>query len=314
MTECTLCGKGKYSSTPGSLECIDAPRGSRVESEGADAFTQCEPGTNQSQEGMWECPACPSGTYTAQPGRELCIVHAKCVTGKEVAQAGTATMNTVCQNCKPGSYSDDAGTCKLCAKGYAQSVAGAGQCYFCGAGSEVADTSKDLGNVGCSNCTAGKKSSSSQEACTDCAVGKFSDSGSADLCQACPHGRYASKKGSTVCEACAKGHTQAAPGSTECVECAAGKYMDIDGSFSPCVLCDKNHYSAAGATICTACASGKEATDKGMSECTDVSTTQGAFSQWTIPNFDYSMFSLGSDMDWFGFTNQNSNSDGWTYQ
>jgi hypothetical protein len=89
--------------------------------------------------------------------------------------------------------------------------------------------------------------------------------------------------------------------------------MDIEGSFAPCVLCDTNHYSAAAATICTACASGKEALDKGAQACTDVSTTNGAFSEWTEPGWDYSSFFVGSDDVFYGWTNQNSNNDGWTY-
>jgi len=307
---CTQCEKGNYAGSKGTAEegCTQCAPGNYVDQQGASEQTPCDPGTNQSAHGQDKCDDCPAGTHQSQAGMNHCTLASECVTGKEVFAASTSILDTICQACAPGKFSDDAGGCKPCPKGYAEAYAGSGQCTFCGIGQVVAVLAQNEGNIACEACPVGKSSCADanipectecndcdagsaghvhctgddcKSECHKCIAGSFAPTPGGDSCQQCPKGSFVSGQGATECESCPVGKHNSQPGGAVCSDCSRGKFMDIPNSWeSDCPECSIGSFAeAAGSSVCSACSSGKQATTSGSSACEDVAAASTYASQ-----------------------------------
>ena len=150
-------------------------------------------------------------------------------------------------DCGPGTYSIDGSfTCELCAAGKYQSGLGMmkeSACRPCNAGTVSFD-----GSSSCTHCDAGKYSSTlgrGPGTCTDCALGKY-QSGigmtTEDNCTKCPVGTFSQNLAAQTC-----------------TKCQAGTYSTEIGSYSQICqnVCVSGTDSLSGASACSMCSSGK---------------------------------------------------------
>jgi hypothetical protein len=87
-------------------------------------------------------------------------------------------------------------------------------------------------------------------------------------CTECAQGRY-SESGFSVFADCLPCKYSQAMGVSMCIDCAAGKYKEVAG-FVVCIDCARGRYSAnTSARVCTNCSAGKYAEVTGVSLCID---------------------------------------------
>ena len=111
------------------------------------------------------------------------------------------------------------------------------------------------------------------DACSECADGKFSDLDDKNGCFACPAG-YKSTDLKTECRRCPAG-TWSTRESSACTECVAGKYStftylasDNQNTENTCSQCPLGKYSAGpGSTSCTECELGKYNNETAQTAC-----------------------------------------------
>ena len=260
---CTsICAAGKYSSSPGSMECTPCARGSYLEDNATSALLHDEED---------DCSTCTTGRYTNR----------------------TATVS--CETCPPGMSTEDKGLhtelhdeifdCKNCPAG---NKGVEGICEPCTAG-----TFSGPGSTACLSCPPGKAlisdtASSESEGCESCPPGFYS--GMEPNCHACPSGTFCvepktgvyeeacqkcvagavSDEGAVDCEICSSGKFSNLGQASPCTNCPGGKFITDDavdeskhsGSAS-CLLCDPGRYSPGGAGICQVCSSGTYTADQG---------------------------------------------------
>jgi hypothetical protein len=102
---------------------------------------------------------------------------------------------------------------------------GGGSCNFADGGAG-ADGLVILLYSECVSCLAGQFSSSSNNRCSLCDVGKYTSQSDSVNCSTCDIGAYTSSPGSSQCEFCVPGSFMSATGSSTCTLCGAGTYFD----------------------------------------------------------------------------------------
>lgn len=255
---CTDCPKGKHSNEF-LTECVNCVPGHYADVKGMSACIECGPGMYRDNEGGWGCSQCPAGLIAPNNASMICT---GCEAGKE-SKAGVR-----CEGCSPGTYSlesswatneeftgqNSAGTnrgvCTNCAAGRISSSA-AGTCDECPFGKFVAEE----GQSSCGNCDPGFKPAPNRYECTPCENGTRSVAGQDD------------------CEPCFGG-TQ--PYLDRCVDCSPGKYSYAQNDTSceahvppvcgVCQNCAAGYYSIGGLSECLACSAGR-VSSLGESEC-----------------------------------------------
>ena len=239
---CTICPTGSYGicNATGSL-CAACPLGSYTTASGQSVCTLCPVGQYGASSGL--CAACAPGSYS-NAGATVC---ANC-------SAGTFMIGLRCANCSGGFYSTTGATsCSPCANLIGNATYLANQPGTNATNCPLA-------------CRAGFNYAPGLNACSQCAVGQWSASGST-ACSACTslptNSTYAGVGTSALnCPfACNGGYYQSG---AACLPCAPGT-MGVLGT--SCATCPAGTYSAAAATNCTACAPGFYALS-GWSNCT----------------------------------------------
>lgn len=255
-----LCGAGYYNNW--GLNCASCDVG------------KYQPTTNQDG----SCFQCPVGKIASTTGQSVCT---DCLAGT-IAQF---KESSVCTMCRDGKYQPNNGNseCWTCASGKYQpnqvklffglyfAIGNVG-CTDCAAGKSSyymgetdesscvqcsAGTYAGAGSVACDNCVAGKASATvqatSEATCVTCNAGKYSTVGSG-VCTACSTGKYIGTTGASVCSDCSAGSYTASTGQTVCAACGAGTY---NPDRTQCTQCGTGTYSNAGWTVCGSCTGGK---------------------------------------------------------
>jgi hypothetical protein len=124
-----LCPAGTYSSDGTGPDCIAAPEGYYVPTDGATEATACEVGTYQNETGQTECKLAQPGTFVSEKGAAFAT---PCPVGRYQDETGQSS----CKEAEPGSFVDIVGAqaASLCSIGTFSSVSGAAQCIACAEG------------------------------------------------------------------------------------------------------------------------------------------------------------------------------------
>lgn len=260
---CADCPKG-YISSQGSSICNTCPVGKReiehilcefcalgeqpgplTGTNGDHTCVDCPAGYFGSTDGV--CTACPRGFYQSYSRQQKCIICPDLETTDSPGQ----TASTFCKEC-----------------GAAFTLVVDGICSTCPAG-------RITGSNGCEDCQPGKHRRASDTICSDCAIGKFSNS--VLPCTKCEIGKYTDTPGQSECEVCHGSIT-----AVTCSRCPAGKwgtpsiscedcpkgYWSLAGSDEACSKCGTGRAnSEVGQKICPACLPGKFAKDPGSVTC-----------------------------------------------
>ena len=141
----------------------------------------------------------------------------------------------------------------------------------CSAG--FGDTLNEPFRYNCVPCDKGTTSSDplSQNACVECAKGKYSDTLAAPVCKACEKGKYSRVEGAktdSLCVYCDEGTYNQVAGSDECKVCPPGNYCNGNGDRTTGTIdymsCKPGTYQdETGQTKCNLCPRGKYS-DKNM--------------------------------------------------
>jgi hypothetical protein len=270
--ECSLCGGGLYSATPGAT--------------GIETCQEC-PADTWSPAGSASCESCPDNSNSL--ARSFSQTDCECNAGATGANGATCVLcredeykasagSAECEDCPENSLSASGSSecqcssgytgpfeaCSLCAAGKYKSAAGEGDCTSCPAHSfstpgsvSVEACVCDSGYTGadgeCSACPPGKhKQSEGSSVCLECAAATYSASAGSALCTDCPISS-SSPPGSFSQQdcACLRGHT--GRNGEACVQCAAGQYKAAPGD-GPCLLCPPGEISALpGSDACSRC-------------------------------------------------------------
>jgi hypothetical protein len=209
-SSCTACNAsiGFTSSSPGQSSCTFCGPGKRADAV-MNECEACRPGYF-SVGGSAACKACSEGKYAEAGGLSFCETV---VAGSEVAW--TNELRTSTTLCAAGRYSvGSTDECSQCTDGY--STEGSSYCEKCGTG-----TYYDAVAMTCSNCPAGRFSTSGAE--------------SIDGCDACQRGFVSEEAGLGFCDPCTPGK-RALPDNTTCVACDAGKYSSV--AAHECMSCE----------------------------------------------------------------------------
>jgi hypothetical protein len=274
-SHCETCVKGTFANS-GAASCTACAMGQYGPSEGASICNLCNAGTFNKQTGatgISDCKPCPVGRYGAK-GTATCT---QCPAGRFNELSGGTTIAS-CTACAAGKASSDgAYACDKCAPGKYQAHNGENYCQNCDCGTfNPAEGATDAS--ACTTCAAGTYSISGSYECTKCAAGFASNSGSkcdSNSCQICAAGEY-SLAGATKCTTCTEGHYSAAQGAGECTKCDAGRFnahqgaTDVTGCKAcvagtyqneagqdKCYNCGEGTYAAEAAQMCTKCAKGR---------------------------------------------------------
>ena len=197
------------------------------------------------------CVDCPAGKYEASSTCLLC----------PAGQFQPAAAADSCTGCPAGKYQvhegkAGCGACQACAGGHYKAGCGsyeAGSCIACDAG--MYKTSNEAGpwDQACSECALGRFAGATGAIrCADCAAGQYAREGHT-TCFHCQSGQYAPYVGSNECLSCAPGSWHADAGRTTCDHCPAGKYQQLEGKYF-CTECAVNNFQpGVGTTSCMPC-------------------------------------------------------------
>jgi hypothetical protein len=266
-------GLGPTDKQPNCKNCPSGKYGGPIGSWSADFCTSCEPGQQESSDGLAceDCPAgkyelggncifCPNGQYSPQKHVGLipqpCFI---CPIGKDTnGQIGTGgSDDTACRTCPAGKYNGVAGSnCLDCAKGKFTSTSGQSQCSTCG----IQKFANALGSTSCKTCGI--------DAPYDGLYGAVVDR---DMCVACNKGEIVSTS-TGYCTDCPKGTDQPLlTYQTSCPNCEAGRYGDVVG-LADCKLCGSGQYQNEEAKYsCKTCLAGTYGVASEGTSCTDCS-------------------------------------------
>eukprot|EP00947_MAST-08B_sp_MAST-8B-sp1_P006566 g6566.t1 len=241
-----------------------------------DGCKDCEAGKYTSSDGNTSCIPCGVGKYSvagaavAQTSPSVCK---DCLAGKYSDQGVAQTSASVCKDCPAGNYTDSGGqtSCTACRAGQ-YSAAMKQTCTLCALGQYNDQT----GRAECKGtaCVAGEKGTTNDRtaanACTDCAIGKYTATGTLTACISCAAGTYNTAAKQTTCIGCATGKSNALTqqtAATVCIDCVIGKYMGETGK-ATCISCAAGTYNAAAAqTTCISCSPGQYQKEAGKSIC-----------------------------------------------
>ena len=159
------------------------------------------------------CSACEVGRYAPQWGLTSCL---PCMPGTFANNTG----HSACSSCAPGSFTSDASSshCNPCTGGTYASHYASTICVLC---TGILLTDGTGANVNCTGCDTGSFYDG-DPGCSQCAPGRFADTGDLTACLQCPPGRFSDSVGGTTCATCVAGSYASASGSTHCTSCATG--------------------------------------------------------------------------------------------
>lgn len=211
QTTCQSCPEGKFLTTGGSASALD-------------------------------CQSCSVGKFSGEVGATTCT---DCAAGKMADEVGTAS----CSECSPGKFASESqsSTCTNCELGEYAVSHGSASCTACAAGFFAAN----VGSPTCVMCGGGKYENGERTACTDCEMGKRSNSGaiSIDGCSVCSVNTYNTEAGSASCAECEDGSFTAGddPSShdsaDDCQSCTNGQYWNADNG--ACEACQAGKINSA---------------------------------------------------------------------
>ena len=221
ITDCT-CANGYYGVSPNCRPCEPGyycVGGSRIACTAHATSTPIAPAATSCY--------CDRGYYG--------IENAACTACEEASWCWTGIKNSCPANMWSPAQSSFSANC-TCEYGYRRS--GVSSCTPCGTGAY--------------------KPTRGEDACTECAVGHFSQATGASsiaTCAQCDVGTYAAVTGQYQCENCAAGYYQPSLASTTCFSCWAGAYSHA--GYSQCSLCSAGTMSgvlaATSSGVCVAC-------------------------------------------------------------
>jgi len=229
------------------------------------------------------------GTGTCYRSSRSIYGSTYCVMKTNPSTAVPQLESNTCVDCSPGTYSDETGkdSCTSCVAGKFEPSSGSTECSLCAAGkyeplsrqtecNELCPAGK-YGKVtndlrislesACSDCPAGKTSTSGSDIlndCQNCPVGKYAQSG-APSCIDCEAGKFAGTAGSGACELCPQGKYEPSIGQSACDLCPSGKYGKVTNDLRTsialgCSNCPAGKQSGTGTVNlndCTNCPAGK---------------------------------------------------------
>jgi alpha-tubulin suppressor-like RCC1 family protein len=291
VTPCANCSVGQYS-PGGEAICRDCAGGNLDDDlDPSTPCTSCTAGRFEAIVALVpSCVNCEIGRYSSVVAAADSSVCEPCSTGKadldrrattpctscEAGRFAADIATTECTACVVGTYSDvveatSVESCISCLPGFSSLVEAASTvdaCVPCPPGRHYGQTSDDLAQFGCVNCTAGRFSvelgASDETSCVACTAGKASYEG-ATSCADCPRGAYA-PPGSATCLTCAQG--QAATSETAaagCVECGVGRFAPPVST--ECIACALGRFAGSGQGSCGTCAPGSYADAIAAAEC-----------------------------------------------
>jgi len=123
-------------------------------------------------------------------------------------------------------------------------------------------------NGSCSECSVGKFSNTNNfDECYSCPIGKTTNFNASQNCLPCVTGKYAPFMGMNECVDCSPGLYNNREGSNSCQECPEDTYLTNFGSklASNCLPCPKGQISSKGSNICSRCQGGNY--KGGINEC-----------------------------------------------
>ena len=204
--------------------------------------SDCDVGKYGKDIGATSCHECPMGKFQDSPGAASETSCSACPSGK-VGKHSAAVSESMCDACAPGSYNNvtgASGDCTICGVGKFNKASGSStpeSCTLCEPGSYLEDagisaTAHDSQDD-CSKCPRGQYSEANGAAdCTACPAAKFNmfeGKSSVEDCLDCPAGTYGNERSTGLqdvnqCFVCAKGKWSIRLGSTaECEECPEGR-------------------------------------------------------------------------------------------
>ena len=216
---CETCPDGEFAL---DSECIPCPANTFLSVEHGECIP-CPAGETSVSGG--ECESCPAG-HVSDGNGGACRA---CPLGQQVRPTAPVQVNTVCELCHKGFYSNEPGSADGCiecpSNSFTRSVHGAHL--------EIGSTE-----------------------CNECPAGMVRDDNNARECVACPAGDYRAA-GEARCTQCPEGH-YSADGAAECTACPAGQESGVDRI--SCVPCQDREFSPGG-TQCKACAPSQTVSD-----------------------------------------------------
>ena len=114
-------------------------------------------------------------------------------------------------------------------------------------------------NGSCSECRVGKFSNTNNfDECYFCPIGKTTNKNASLECLSCDTGKYAPFTGMSICIECSPGMYNNKLGSDNCQKCPEDTYQTNYGSklASNCLQCPKGQISSSGSNICRRCEGG----------------------------------------------------------
>jgi hypothetical protein len=231
QTQCILCPAGTIPNVNHDA-CVPCPNGT-ISGVGQHTCTPCEPGTVAYN--RTTCVPCTAGSFGNIDISSGIVKCTSCNPGHISASADTS-----CKACLPGTYVSNNYTCTKCTAGTYAGEAST-YCPACPNG-----TISDIGASTCTLCPAGTFTTD-HVACHLCQAGTYSGI-AASSCQSCREGTY-STTNATTCTTCHAGYISTS-NSSECTPCHAGNYTFDHVS---CLKCRKGTISSFAATLCTVC-------------------------------------------------------------
>ena len=278
---CFECSEGTYQRNPSSDSCDDCDAGQYSDSISATECKKCPIGfyQNLKAENCANCPTsscdeCPRGYVTLSEGRSTCST---CNTATCELCDGYGIIESMCQLCQVGQYSNGNKYCESCPRGFEAGYQmknsgainitdlGGNICVECERGSYYSQGKCDECLFGtytqdytCVTCPSGYfrdtevDVSNSSDLCKECPTGFFGGDGRA--CATCPSGYYQGSMGQTACSPC-KFPEKSPPGESKCAEdCPVGFE---DSPFKPfCKTCEAGK-DGTSATACVNCLPGR---------------------------------------------------------
>lgn len=282
---CTMCPITSYNNGD-RLYCKCKAYGNALSS--TNTCISCPPntycGSNDACAG--ECETCPADTESG-------VKAAMCTSATTTAcpfQTGTISGKPGCFECDDDKYNDGTGlTCQSCPANTAKDATASAQGPFCVCSEGYTQTAASPTPV-CSACEVGKtKPLIGNGACKLCATGSYASD--TTTCTPCPSGRYAnSELASTPDQACTKcavgkyttGNTDGLKSSVSCIDCPVGKTSaegssDVSSCGCPagmelienlCIACPVGKYkSTIGSLPCWPCFLGTVTDTTGSTSC-----------------------------------------------
>jgi hypothetical protein len=164
--------------------------------------------------------------------------------------AMSSSVQTDCK-CDLGYTGPDGGGCEACVAGKFKASSGSIECTQCGAGKYSSSTA--VTSDVCSDCGVNFYTLDDNSQCVPCPADTSSASSSAAQMDCKCNAGYTGPDGG-VCTACVAGKFKVSSGSAACTQCEGGKYSaSTAATLDSCGDCRSNYFSSADNSICESC-------------------------------------------------------------